>query len=104
MLNPTYSCSFHCTLVKETATDVATHDGEPSAHVDLSCSSQEWHGRMRARESNQKLKLQKQKYSVWILPKQRCCVRVGGGGGGDESIREEGVETSCVCSKDCKTT
>lgn len=59
---------------------------------------------MHARESNQKLKLQKQKHSVWILLKQRCCVRVGAGGGRDESIRDEGVETSCVCSKDCKTT
>lgn len=88
-LNPTYSCSFHRTPAKETASDVATCDGESFADIDLSCSGHEWHGRMHAGESNQKLKLQKRRHSVWIFPKQRCCVRVWGGGR-DESDREEG--------------
>lgn len=62
------------------------------ARIEVSCSGDEWHGRMHIEESNQKLKLQKQRHSVQILPEQRHCVSCGWGKKKrDESNREEGV-------------
>lgn len=71
--NPTYSCSFHCTPVQETATHIATHDGESLAlhtNTDLSFSGHERHGRIHAGETESET-VTTETNSVWILPETK---------------------------------